>query len=134
MFHLPILGLKHLRHNVQTPQSWAKNMRGRGQETSEKQAPSALEFVALFNLAIDETEKAQGKKQPLHLALTTAVNDYNKTVAVRKWRVDANKKKLLAHLLRCPPGVLHILAEHFDQHKHATSGAVFYCFFACKKV
>ena len=108
-------------------------MWGRGQETSEKQAPSALEYVGLFNIALDENEKIQGKKLPLHANLTAVINDYNRTVAVRKWKVDGNKKKLLAHLLRCPHGVLQILAEHYDQRKHALSGAVF-CFFACKKI
>lgn len=108
-------------------------MWGRGQETSEKQPPSALEYVGLFNMALDENEKIQGKKLPLHVNLTSVINDYNRTVAVRKWKVDGNKKKLLTHLLRCPPGILQILSEHYDQHKHALSGGVF-CFFACKKV
>ncbi len=103
------------------------NFQGRGQETAEKQQPSALDFVALFNIAMDDNEKQCGRKIALTHNITMAVNEYNKTVSVKKWKVDANKKKIIANLLRCPHEVLDILSTHYDQHKHAVSGLLVAC-------
>lgn len=53
-----------------------------------------------------------------------AVTEYNKTVAVKKWRIDANKKRLISNLLKCPHEVLKILTCHYDLHKHGVSGGL----------
>lgn len=100
-----------------------QHLLGLGQETSEKQPPSALDFVALFSLAMKEHEESSGKKLPLVTALGNVVTEYNRGIAVKKWKVDSSKKKLIMHILRCPRGVLEILAEHYDDHKHSASGS-----------
>lgn len=94
-----------------------------GQETAEKQQPSALDFVAQFQLACNDYANQLGKKIPLVQGIGHVVAEYNKRVTVRKWRVDNNKKKIIINLLRCPPDVQKILAEHYDLHKHSVSGA-----------
>jgi hypothetical protein len=94
-----------------------------GQETAEKQQPSALDFVAQFQLACNDYANQLGKKIPLVQGIGHVVAEYNKRVTVRKWRVDNNKKKIIINLLRCPQDVQKILAEHYDLHKHSVSGA-----------
>lgn len=100
--------------------------RGLGQETAEKQQPSALEFVGHFAMAMDHRETQTGRKQPLTLALNYVVSEYNKGVRVKKWRVDGNKKKLVLALLKAPVAVYNILAAHYDLHKHSLSGRVWH--------
>ena len=96
---------------------------GLGQETAEKQQPSALEFVGLMGLAVDDLARASSsKKIPLSQAVTTVVNEFNKKVVVKKWKIDPSKKKIILNLLRCPVSVSKILADHYDAHKHAQSG------------
>ena len=51
------------------------------------------------------------------------ISDYNKSVTVRKWKVDTTKKKVITSLLKCPTDILEILSAHYDQHKHSQSGA-----------
>jgi len=95
---------------------------GIGQETAEKQAPSALEFLGHFHMAMEAQEKSIGKRVPLFQCLNFVISEYNRGTSVRKWKVDGNKKKLIGHLLRCPIEVPKILAVHYDQHKHSCSG------------
>lgn len=108
--------------------------RGLGQETAEKQQPSALEFVGHFAMAMDHRERLSGKKQPLNLALNQVVSEYNKGVSVKKWRVDGNKKKLVLALLKAPVDVYNILAAHYDLHKHSLSGQAWHVWFLNQSV
>ena len=71
---------------------------------------------------MDSLEKSSGKKLPLAQALAQVISDYNKSVSVRKWKVDTMKKKVIMSLLKCPTDVLEILSVHYDQHKHSQSG------------
>lgn len=65
---------------------------GLGQETSEKQPPSALDFVALFSLAMKEHEQSSGKKLPLVTALGNVITEYNRGIAVKNGRWTARRK------------------------------------------
>lgn len=111
-------------------QNWVQNLlqisaclfvyQGLGQETAEKQAPSALEYCAQFRLAVAEHKKVN--KVPTFQALNQCINDYNSKITVKKWRIDTHKKKLVSNLLKTPPDFTEILALHYDQHRHAVSG------------
>lgn len=79
---------------------------------------------------MDDREKTSGKKMPMAQALAQVINEYNKEVAVKKWRVDSNKKKLIYALLRCPVEIYELLSCHYDQHKHSQSG-LFICRSSC---
>jgi len=80
--------------------------------------------VALFHIVLDDQEKQLGRKIALMHGISMAVTEYNKTVAVKKWRIDANKKRLISNLLKCPHEVLKILTCHYDLHKHSVSGGL----------
>lgn len=71
---------------------------------------------------MDSLEKSSGKKLPLAQALGQVISDYNKSVSVRKWKVDTQKKKVITSLLKCPTDILDMLSVHYDQHKHSQSG------------
>ncbi|CAJ1361462.1 unnamed protein product, partial [Effrenium voratum] len=93
-----------------------------GQETAEKQQPSALEFVGQFRQAVEIHNAATGKKLPLTQSLNHVVGAYNARVSVKRWRVDTNKRKIVWNLMRCPPTFGDKLAKHYDLHKHSVSG------------
>ena len=95
---------------------------GLGQETAEKQAPSALDFVGIFSQAVDACKAQNGRKVAQLQALNSCIAEYNRTVSVKKWRVDTNKRKIIANLLRVPIASVHTLAQHYDQHRHSSSG------------
>ncbi len=95
---------------------------GVGQESAEKQPPSALDFVGQFALAMDAHEKQTGKKQPMFQATQHVISEYNKGITVRKWRVDGIKKKMVMNILKSPTDILTILGAHYDRHKHGCSG------------
>ena len=99
-------------------------LQGLGQETAEKQQPSALDFVGQLGLALEEHVKSTGKKVPLFQGINHVVTEFNKTVTVKKWRIDPAKKRIITNLMRCPEEVTTILAEHYDQHKHSCSGTL----------
>ncbi|CAK9105067.1 Uncharacterized protein SCF082_LOCUS48992 [Durusdinium trenchii] len=88
-----------------------------GHETSEKQAPSALEFLGQFRKAIDLQKVSSGKSLSLSTALQNTIADYNKTV-VRKYRVDGPKKKVILNLMRSPGEFVQLLSDHYDKFKH----------------
>ena len=94
---------------------------GIGNETAEKQAPSALEMLAMFKAAIACIRTGQKRQVPLRDALNQAVADYNKAV-IRKFKVDSGKKKMLLNLLRSPDDFLECLTQHYDKHRHTQSG------------
>ena len=95
---------------------------GLGQETAEKQAPSALDFVGIFSQAVDAYKAQNGRKVAQLQALNSCIAEYNRTVSVKKWRVDTNKRKIIANLLLVPIASVHTLAQHYDQHRHSSSG------------
>ena len=74
-----------------------------GQETAEKQAPSALDFVGHFGKAL-QSEIDSGKKLPMSQAIGQLVSAYNAKIKVKRWRVDSAKKRIVLNLLRCPLG------------------------------
>lgn len=96
--------------------------RGLGIETSEKQAPSALDYACQFGLAIATCRKA--KIMTFQQALNKVISDFNATVAVRKWRIDTKKKKLISNLLKSPSEFVAILTKHYDRHRHTSSGSL----------
>jgi len=97
-----------------------------GQETAEKQAPSALDFVGHFGKAL-QSEIESGKKLPMSQAIGQLVSAYNAKIKVKRWRVDSSKKRIVLNLLRCPSEVTELLAKHYDQHRHAVSGWACFC-------
>ena len=94
-----------------------------GHETSEKQAPSALEFLGQFRKAIDLQKVSSGKSLSLSTALQNTIADYNKTV-VRKYRVDGPKNKVILNLMRSPGEFVQLLSDHYDKFKHTMSGVL----------
>ena len=98
-----------------------KTPRGIGNETAEKQAPSALEMLAMFKAAIACVRTGQKRQLPLRDALNQAVADYNRVV-IRKFKVDSGRKKMLLNLLRSPDDFLDCLTRHYDKHRHTQSG------------
>ena len=105
---------------------------GLGQETAEKQPPSALDFVGFFQQAMEADVRRTGKKRPICEAVHNLVSQYNQGTSVRKWKVDGAKKKIVINLMRSPTHVRAILAAHYDQHNHATSGTLLTSvFFLC---
>ena len=55
-------------------------------------------------------------------ALGLCVADYNRTVATKRYRVDASKKKLILNLMRSPEAFHSILSKHYDSHRRSSSG------------
>ena len=100
-----------------------------GQETAEKQAPSALDFVGHFGKAL-QSEIDSGKKLPMSQAIGQLVSAYNAKIKVKRWRVDSAKKRIVLNLLRCPSEVTELLAKHYDQHRHAVSGWACFSYYA----
>lgn len=100
-----------------------RSLPGLGQETAEKQLPSALEFVGQFRKAVEAHSATLGKRLPLSQALNTCIGEYNKRATVKRWRVDAHKRKIISNMLRCPAEVSTAIANHYDLHKHSMSGA-----------
>lgn len=92
-------------------------------QTAEKSPPSALDFLAQFQLAVESLKK-KGKKLSPTQALTHVIGEYNKTVSNKRWRVETVKRNVVMNLARCPPFVHTILAEHYDEHKHTASGRI----------
>ena len=92
-------------------------------QTAEKSPPSELDFLAQFQAASAGLMK-NGRKLPQSMALTQCIQEYNKTVNVKRWRVDADasKKAIVLSLAQCPKSVVDLLAAHYDAHKHTQSG------------
>lgn len=42
---------------------------------------------------------------------------------VKKFKVDTLKRKLIGNLMKVPRDSIDILSEHYDLHKHTSSGA-----------
>lgn len=58
------------------------------------------------------------------IALNTCIADYNKDVKIKRWRVDTLKRKIIGNMLKVPEESIRILAEHYDLHRHSSSGPV----------
>ena len=95
---------------------------GLGQETSETQTPSALDFAGIFRQAVSAMQQSN-KKISHQSALNTCIADYNKSVTNKKWRVDTMKRKIVGNLLQIPAASISVLASHYDLHRHSASGA-----------
>ncbi|CAK9035626.1 Uncharacterized protein SCF082_LOCUS21371 [Durusdinium trenchii] len=93
-----------------------------GQETAEKQLPSALDYVGIFQQAVQAYKQGNGRKVAPQVALNSCIAEYNKGIKVKKYRVDTLKRKLITNLLKVPPESLNILALHYDLHRHSSSG------------
>ena len=100
----------------------AGNSQGLGVETAEKQPPSALEYAAQFGMAVEALRKS-GKSMTQNQMLAKCISDYNEKVVVKRWKIDSKKRKIIQNLLKCPYHFLDILVKHYDQHRHASSGA-----------
>lgn len=100
----------------------AGNSQGLGVETAEKQPPSALEYAAQFGMAVEALRKS-GKSMTQNQMLAKCISDYNEKVVVKRWKIDSKKRKFIQNLLKCSSHFLDILAKHYDQHRHASSGA-----------
>ena len=95
---------------------------GLGQETAEKQAPSALEFLGQFRKAIELMKKNSGRQVPLAQCLGACIADYNRNTIHRKFKVDSWKRKIIHNLLKSPAEMVDLLAAHYDDHRHTSSG------------
>ena len=94
---------------------------GVGHETSEKQAPSALELMGQFKKAMAQLRVSTGKTHPTPTALNMCIAEFNKLVQ-RKYKVDGPKRKVILSLLRVPEEFVDLLSGHYDKFKHSTSG------------
>ena len=103
-------------------------IQGLGQETAEKQLPSALDYVGIFQQAVEAYKQSNGRKVAQQVALNSCVAEYNRGIKVKKYRVDTLKRKLLTNLLKVPQASLDILSEHYDLHRHSCSGLLLYMF------
>ncbi|CAK9100169.1 Uncharacterized protein SCF082_LOCUS46895 [Durusdinium trenchii] len=92
-----------------------------GHETSEKQAPSALELMGQFKKAMAQLRVSTGKTHPTPTALNMCIAEFNKLVQ-RKYKVDGPKRKVILSLLRVPEEFVDLLSGHYDKFKHSTSG------------
>ncbi|CAK9017407.1 Uncharacterized protein SCF082_LOCUS13627 [Durusdinium trenchii] len=88
-----------------------------GQETAEKQQPSALDMVGIFDQAVAAFFQHNGRKVSFQSALNSCIADFNKSVKVRKFKVDTLKRKIITNLLKVPKESVAILAAHYDLHR-----------------
>ena len=108
-------------HNVK-PNLLMLTNQGLGQETSEKQMPSALDFVGIFSQAVSAFTQSNGRRLSQQSILNTCIADYNRTQKVKKWKVDTMKRKIIGNMMRVPGHSLQLLAAHYDLHRHSSSG------------
>ncbi|CAK9103216.1 Uncharacterized protein SCF082_LOCUS48222 [Durusdinium trenchii] len=120
-----ILSLRYFRaqyRHQDNPSEFIYDSLRLGQETAEKQAPSALEFLGQFRKAIELMKKNSGRQVPLAQCLGACIADYNRNTIHRKFKVDSWKRKIIHNLLKSPAEMVDLLAAHYDDHRHTSSG------------
>lgn len=85
-------------------------------------------MVGIFDQAVAAYFQSNGRKVSQQSALNACIADFNKSVKIRKFKVDTVKRKIITNLLRTPKESVAILAQHYDLHKHSSSGAHFHPF------
>ncbi len=65
-----------------------------------------------------------GKKVAMATWVNNIVSDFNRDTKIKKYKIDAVKKKMILSLLRSPEECQTILALHYDCHRHHVSGRV----------
>lgn len=74
-------------------------MSGIGYVTSEKVAPSPITILADMKCAIEiEKRQSRGARSSLKDCLNRVIADYNRSVTVKKHRVDGQRKQLIYNL------------------------------------
>lgn len=85
-------------------------------------------MVGIFDQAVAAFFQHNGRKVSFQSALNSCIADFNKSVKVRKFKVDTLKRKIITNLLKVPKESVAILAAHYDLHRHSSSGARFHPF------
>jgi hypothetical protein len=95
-----------------------------GNETAEKQAPSALTLYGEFKFALENIRHSDPSKArtPLKDLLNFAIAQYKRTITNKKFRIETGKKKMILNLMRCPDKFSERLSWHYDLHRHSASG------------
>ena len=104
----------------------AVNRQGIGNLTAEKQAPSALQYLAEFTKSVGLERKAGGeaaRRRSQKELLNRVIAAYNKTVSVKRYRVEGERKRLIFNLMRVRQDFLTLIARHYDKFGHAVSGS-----------
>ena len=78
-------------------------IQGLGHVTSEKQAPSALDYLGAMKEAVALEKRAcqPGTSKALKDVLNRCIAEYNKMCTNRRHRIDSDKKKLILNLFLC---------------------------------
>lgn len=82
-------------------------------------------MVGIFDQAVNSYLNTNGRKVSQQSALNACIADFNKSVKIRKYKVDTLKRKIITNLLKVPKESVACLAQHYDQHRHSSSGAPF---------
>ena len=127
----------------------SNNSPGLGHVTSEKQAPSAIDFVGTMRSAVDLEKRMMVKSnasKALKDLLGKVVAEYNRMVTVKKHRIDGPKRALCYNMpliwimwqnhwgsfndltschgirLRAPSELHDLIHKHYDDFRHEASG------------
>ncbi|CAL1173958.1 unnamed protein product [Cladocopium goreaui] len=95
-----------------------------GHVTSDKQTPSAVDYLGHFLQAIELEKRMQkqGQSKPLKDMLNGLCATYNKMAVSKKHKIDSHKRGLIYNLLRAPANFHKLLHSHYDLFRHETSG------------
>lgn len=89
---------------------------GLANRTSDKQRPGPLDLTLLFK-EIVRLKKISSPTSSTRDLLMKAVQEYNKSISNRNWRVKDEVKKLVYNLIRCPVDVLDLLKRTCDKYR-----------------
>lgn len=78
-------------------------IQGLGHVTSEKQAPSALDYLGAMKEAVALEKRAcqPGTSKALKDVLSRCIAEYNKMCTNRRHKIDSDRKKLILNLFLC---------------------------------
>ena len=90
--------------------------------TSGKQAPSPIELAVSFTKLVALKRATNPTRSP-KLLLEDAISEYNR-VAIKKYKIDGDVKKLIVNLLKCDEEFLSVIQSHYTHFKWESSGAL----------
>ena len=102
---------------------------GLANRTSDKQRPGPLDLTLLFK-EIVRLKKISSPTSSTRDLLMKAVQEYNKSISNRNWRVKDEVKKLVYNLIRCPVDVLDLLKRTCDKYRWEQSATWLATWFA----
>ncbi|CAK9078998.1 unnamed protein product, partial [Durusdinium trenchii] len=89
-----------------------------GHVTSEKQSPSAIDFLATMQEAVQLEKRLASKtssSKALKDLLNSSIAQYNKLVTKKEHRIDGRKKIMVYNLLRAPTGFHQTKTEKVEK-------------------